>query len=521
MRFEVVDTGIGISPEARTRIFESFTQADETIIDRFGGTGLGLAISKQLIEQQGGTIGVESEVGAGSTFWFEVDLGRQAASERPDAALASAAAILVGFPRQAAVEIRPLLAGLGVECVEADDLEAACRIFEEQRESGLRRPVAIVDEQQLPAVVEAAGRLSPEIGSPALILASRSERGLPLGEEHRSRFVSAISHPVSKEELAAALGIAIGGDAEEHTSIRSMAGGGTRALSILVADDNRTNQMVLSKILERGGHLPHVVSDGEEAVDALLNGAFDIVFMDLNMPVLNGIEATKLYRFAALGRKRVPIVALTADATEEARERCLEAGMDDCATKPIDAARLFGIIQALVPEEGAAEGERLPGSDRVVTDITAHPRFRAEARALDAATVAQLEELGGRDFVVDIAREFLLEGDAIVGEIKASVADGDHLLLRDRLHALRSGAANIGALRLYELCLSLRSISAAELARDGAGRVVQLDEEFARVRRRSANTPRQRRESRKQRRLPRGGIAAPNPFLFGGRKKLA
>ena len=242
-----------------------------------------------------------------------------------------------------------------------------------------------------------------------------------------------------------------------------------------------TNQKVISKILERGGHRPQIVDNGEAAVDALLAGSFDLVLMDVNMPVMNGIEATKLYRFAALGRERVPIVALTADATTEARERCLEAGMDECLPKPVEPAELFRVIERLTAGSVAA-GDEVVRPPSVVTDIADHPRFRGEVRpAIDSVTVAELEALGGRSFVQELAEQFIEEGERIMAELGEAAAKDDVAFFRDRLHALRSGSANIGARGLYDLCIAMRTTSAAEFAASGVARVNDLDMEFDRV----------------------------------------
>src|SRR5262249_25498700 len=153
------------------------------------------------------------------------------------------------------------------------------------------------------------------------------------------------------------------------------------------------NQMVIAKILERAGHAVQLADNGEAALDALEQRAFDIVLMDINMPVMNGIEATKLYRFTALGRDHVPIVALTADATADARTRCEAAGRDACLTKPIEPARLLAMIDQLVPGgEGAASAE-------AVANIAEHPKFHGGSLCVDPEKLKDLETIGGRDFI--------------------------------------------------------------------------------------------------------------------------
>ncbi|HWT32093.1 MAG TPA: response regulator, partial [Propylenella sp.] len=365
------------------------------------------------------------------------------------------------------------------EASQAADIASARDKLATHRQSGKSRPIVLFDDSSSSLAAEAAQAFSGDLMGPCFLLA-RDDDDRPLSRDERVLFTSAIAKSFSDTELAACLNAAIGGAARPRTLTTDTVAL-RRSLSILIADDNRTNQKVLSKILERGGHRSTIANNGEEAVDMLLTGAFDLVFMDVNMPVMNGIEATKLYRFAALGRDRVPIVALTADATPEARARCEEAGMDGCVTKPIEAAQLFKIIDSLVPVEPANPAST-PILDDSVAEISAHPRFRPETRAIDAPTIERLQELGGRSFVVELAEEFIAEGARIIEELKASAASHDSDGFSDRAHALRSGAANIGALKLYELCLALRTMGAVELARDGAEKAREIEAEFARVR---------------------------------------
>lgn len=479
IRFEVSDTGIGISPEATERIFERFTQADETILNRYGGTGLGLAICRQLAEALGGGIGVDSVEGEGSTFWLELgfDLRTEAAPLRLDglhvvivAAQGSANEAVVGMLRQG-----------GATTFVAKGSEDAERALN-AAEAG--RVLLLVDDAADGADALAGRIVQDANGKVSAALVGVDDTDAVRVDERAATYVAALPPEPDQAAVFAVANLAMGRALGAGTLAGAVAASRARSLSILVAEDNGVNQKVITKILERAGHRATIAEDGEKAVDMMLAESFDIVLMDVNMPVLNGIEATKLYRFAALGRERLPIVALTADATEEAHERCIEAGMDGCATKPIDAAELFRVIDELVGEDA---GERLEpaetAGDDVVADIASHPRFKLEARAIDAATIEQLQGLGGEAFVADLARVFVQEGERILEELMASVEAKDHEEFRDRLHALRSGAANIGALPLYEMCLSLRGIGAAGFAEHGAQQASEIRAEFARARR--------------------------------------
>ncbi|HVI28025.1 hybrid sensor histidine kinase/response regulator [Hansschlegelia sp.] len=491
LRFEVTDTGIGIAPEARTRIFESFTQADETIINSYGGTGLGLAICKQFVEHQGGTIELESEPGVGSTFAFELDL--EAAAEPsaiPDRLEAQVVALA---PREAAAAaLAEALRDIGVEAAPAVDVRSALRLLRAQ--PGGRRVVVVEaqpgepDAEALASAIRAAD--TEELVEIALIDPSLGA-GLP-DVDLRLLCAAAAARP-TPGKLAAMVRAASAGSGG-RAGVRRVAGQtkvADRRLAILVAEDNRTNQKVITKILERAGHEVRIADNGELALDALTERQFDLVLMDVNMPVLDGIECAKLYRFASIGKTRVPIVALTADATPAARERCLDAGMDACLTKPIEPDRLLAMIDEITAgapglataeaEQAAAESQTV--DDELVANIAEHPNFRPARRAVvDKRTLSDLEDLGGREFVGDLVGEFIGEAAGVLKALQQAVQMGEPSAFREQAHALRSGAANIGARGIYEICLSCRNIDARELAAHGAERVSRLEAEFERVR---------------------------------------
>jgi two-component system sensor histidine kinase RpfC len=482
LRFEVTDTGIGISADAQMRIFERFTQADETIIDRFGGTGLGLAIVKQLIELQGGTMGVESMLGKGSTFWFEIEFKAQA-QEVPQSHPASTPVVFVGGND----EMRALVRSCVPNVKFTTSMDEAAALLASLRTDGVRRPIAIVDDKISDATDESTLRRIAGKNlacAPALILLTDDPSdGLPAGGM-RSQFVTTLVTPLDPFNLMAGLRIARGNTAVERPDdapVRAIVAS-SRPLSILVAEDNRTNQMVVTKILDRAGHHATIVDDGEGALDILNVREFDLVLMDVNMPVMNGLEATKLYRFASLGRPHVPIVALTADATEEVERRCKEAGMDACVTKPIEPHRLLEIIGTLVPDAGI---DPQPASNESAAAglASAGPRNHSPAiTAVDLNTLHALEGLGGKEFVDELAAQFLADAADILRDLTEVTTAGNVQAFREQVHALRSAAANVGARGIYEMCLAWRQITPEDLASRGETHLNELREEFERVR---------------------------------------
>jgi two-component system sensor histidine kinase RpfC len=483
-RFEVTDTGIGIAEASREKIFQSFTQADESIVDRFGGTGLGLAIVKQLVERQGGVIGVDSKLGEGSTFWFELAYrvcAKEGGNPFPD--LADTRVILLSRSAERAVEIENLLHGTTIEI--ARSAGQACDQLALPESSGIRHTAVLVDEDQLQADLEVVGATLNKMhkaGNTSLVLLSPRSGTEMLPFPARFDFVAQVAVPVSEQALGAALQAAKAGEAASIDEEGNVQRATLRKLSILVADDNRTNQKVIGKILERAGHNVSIVDNGEQALDAMQAKAFDIALMDVNMPVLNGIEATKLHRFASLGKQRLPIIALTADATPETKQRCEEAGMDACVIKPIEPARLLNIIDSIVGEKPISDEQAFAESE-TVKRITSHPKFRtADTSSIDVRALGDLEALGGTKFVDELIADFNRDTESLLGDLKQSAKSGDVNAFREQLHAMRSGAANIGARRIYKMCLSWRHIGERELEQRGNDYLAKLGAEFEQVR---------------------------------------
>ena len=478
LRLAVADTGIGIDDEAQQHIFESFRQADNTIIDRFGGTGLGLAICKQVAELLGGEIGVHSKIGEGSTFWFtakveaadEIDAARRP-SDRQFILLSSDTDLIAALRLRLYRYDIALLAESSIEEVRglAHDVPVgtASAVLVDERELA-RRSIEIEDLRHM---------LGHEIMPVLLRDPDAQEDAGPLLER---TFISIVDQASSDEEFAGALGI--GAAAGPQAMFRNPPEEITRpdrTLNILVADDNVMNQKVFAMILGRAGHQVTVAGDGEAALDVMKDHAVDIVLMDVNMPVLNGIEATKLYRFTALGRKRIPIVGITADASVETSERCIEAGMDACISKPVETGPLLDLVSRLT-DAGEASAISSFDPSGVVT-----PLFRAEAPSTPAINwekLRDLEELGGPEFVADLLGQYVIDAENLIEAVAAAVEAGHLQGFRDGTHALRSSGANIGADKVAELCLHFQRIERSEFDAKGEQHLAALRTELNCVR---------------------------------------
>jgi two-component system sensor histidine kinase RpfC len=490
LRFEVVDTGIGIATEAQRRIFERFTQADESITRRFGGTGLGTTISKEIVEMMGGTIGVRSEPGKGSTFWFTVEMAKQSRQEdeeAPAAALVDRRALVFSSEPEVAESLRSHLSGWGVHVATVDrSAQAFARIV---GSSNAGTPFDFVLAVREGLDMDTAGfaravRSDSTIHESRLILVTRGEDG---GETVAAEgYSTALPAPVDKRMLFNALHFSCAATEADDPSVDSLAekyrrkNVGGRKLRVLVAEDNRTNQMVIGKILERAGHDFKIVANGEEFLDVMKGETFDIALLDLHMPVMGGVEAAKLSRFMSPGSPRMPIVALTADATPEARAECEEAGMDACLTKPIDTRKLFDLFEELVPGGGAVR--RSPEEGAPEAEAAASER-EEKPPCLDPRYLRELSDLGGTsDFVVRLAWTFLKGSKEKVRGLERAVADRDVEKARELAHALKGNSGQIGALALMRACERFSGIAAGEMERNGGTYLEEVKEELSRAR---------------------------------------
>lgn len=478
LRFEVVDSGMGIAPEAHGRIFESFRQADATIVNRFGGTGLGLSICKLLVEQQGGSVGVASEPGFGSTFWFEIDMPPADAGTTGPQSEPSVEAVLVagGAAEVAAQACREG----GYPLQKADDVESAIGILRTPLPPGISRRLVLLDEGALAQDLDGVVRSLRTLGDPGevCIALARSEgEGGGLPSALRGRILAALPHPLTRDAFANALGLtqmlATGGDASpDWNAIADREGG--RRLEVLVAEDNLTNQRVIGKMLERAGHNATIASDGSAALDHFAERNFDIVLMDVNMPVMDGLEATRHLRFMEAGSRRTPVIALTADVTPATRKACLEAGMDACEKKPIDVARLFSLVADLTRSAPPVAMTKLAATPSKGADVES-------ATALDAGKLQELEELGGAAFVSDLLGSFLKDAHIIMRDFDVAVTAGDQQAFREAAHAMRSCAANVGANGIFKIGLDLRDWAGEDVKANGARSLERIRAEFARV----------------------------------------
>jgi len=472
LRVSVRDTGIGIAPDAQDRIFESFVQADASIIDRFGGTGLGLSIVRQLVERNGGSISVSSRPGEGSNFSFTFDLVALAQA-LPEPGTSWPAIVLT---RNLSLEAQ--LRFHGVNTTRVGTLPAL-RDALTHWDYAAARPTLIIDVDTLAAREREAIDIWgwSTLAHAVTGVLSAGVPGLPLMPN--LPLAMALSHPLSESELQR---LAALGKPFRSTAPAVDPGVVVRPIRILVAEDNVTNQKVIGKLLSRDGHTVTIVDNGEQAVEALAKGDFDLVLMDINMPVTNGLDATKLHRFASLGQPRIPIYALTADVTPETRAACEEAGMDGCLHKPIEQAELRAALIEAARRGRANVGAAVPLSGAASSAAGAEPGVAAgipdinplEIALVDDVTLGNLCQLGGAGFVADLVAQFTSDALGQIDALRQSVQEIDAAGFRDIAHSLRSAAANVGARRMFAVCLDWRNATTEEIVEQGDARLALL-----------------------------------------------
>jgi signal transduction histidine kinase/CheY-like chemotaxis protein len=360
VRVSVRDTGIGIPPDRINRLFKSFSQVDGSTTRKFGGTGLGLAISRQLAELMGGTVGVESIEGQGSTFWFTAVLEKRPAEfSLAGAPLDGREVLLVDEPGPNASVVREYLVAMGARVQAVQTSDDAKATLDAKARAGEAFDATVVDwtlgDVQGPGGIGAISSFPDPGVVGALVLL------VPAAQQARAPAVArVVGKPVRLPELCGALGELL--DARSGVRTRAPASDSPTpqappaqaSARILLAEDNRVNQMVAVRLLEKMGHQVQVAWNGHEALEALRGERFDLVLMDCQMPEMDGYEATRRIRRGDEGvwQSEIPVIAMTANAMKGDRERCIEAGMDDYIPKPIKPDLLAGVIRKALEDAG-------------------------------------------------------------------------------------------------------------------------------------------------------------------------
>jgi len=494
IRFEVRDTGIGIPQEARERIFERFTQADDSTTRRYGGTGLGITISKQLVELMGGRIGVLSEPGSGSTFWMELPfIALRHAVDRPADALTlvDSRVLVVTGDQVESRRLMKLLSGWGVAAQQREGVAQAIAELINAANRGVPYNTVLLDSRGStadPGQLMQTARQDRLLQSLSFVLISPSlpdpdwrQRYLDLG------FAAVLATPFDKTLLFNALH-SVYVSAVEDPQVANFIDHYARGrkvlppLEILVAEDNETNQKVVRGILEKAGHRVYLVANGEQALDALETHRFDIALFDFQMPTMDGLEALKIYRFAHAGEKAIPVIMLSADVTPEARDACTQAGASAFIAKPIHARTLLESLVSVMQRDQApgAVGTR-PFGDTATYGYP-HQATRLSGDVIDRQVLRELEELGGGlEFLASLVDGFIKDGEGLFADLGEAIAARACPSFRDLAHALKGSAGSVGARRLHELSGRACQITEHDFARLAPTAVSEMQSSFAEV----------------------------------------
>jgi CheY-like chemotaxis protein len=456
VRFSVSDTGIGLTDEQMGRLFQAFEQADASTTRQHGGTGLGLAISKRLAQLMGGEVGVTSEVGKGSTFWFTAYLGKgEGVSPRAARAdLRGRQVLVIDDNAQAREILSGMLTSMTFQCDEAPSGLEGIEMVRQAAKKGKPYDVVFVD-WQMPGLdgIETGQRiraLPDQPSAPHLIMVTAYGREEVLKRAEEAKFESLLIKPVTPSMLFDSVADALSGaqpssrEAEKSATatpdLARISGG-----RVLLVEDNELNREVALGLLEDARLSIDQAENGQLAVEMMEKNDYDLVLMDMQMPVLDGLAATRLIRSNPRFRS-LPIVAMTANALAGDREKCLEAGMNDHVAKPIDPQNLYDTLLRWIPARPAAAAAAAGGS----------PSYPSATRSGFTAipgidTVGGLGRAGGNPKRYEsLLTLFANSQSGAVSEIQAALAAHDSLTAQRLAHSLKGASANLGAAALAE-----------------------------------------------------------------------
>ena len=481
VHFEVRDTGIGIPPESLNGLFQPFTQADSSTTRRFGGTGLGLSIVRKLVEMMGGQTGAQSEVGKGSTFWFTLPLEEISAEFETPSALPppdfGRRILLVDDNETNRRVLASQMTHAGYSVETAENAEQALLILR----SGSGPFDVVVLDYQMPdmdgAMLGEHIMQSRDIAPTRLMLLTSLDRSGDMQRFADIGFSAYLTKPVRTRELLDCLNRALSHQAETwHMHSQPIITRGTlvanevkRAYTgrVLLVEDNAINQRVARRFLERLGCEVQVVGDGKQAVDAFQRNSYGFILMDMQMPVMDGVEATQRIREIEAGARHTPIVALTANAMMGTLERCLGAGMDDYLTKPLDISRLQDVLDRFM--------EAAPSATR--------QRIEEQANDSDNSLKSRLREIadGDEDFMAELVSAFVMSGEEAILEMRAAAHRHDLDQLARAAHKLKGASNNLHVDRLSLLTADVEARAKAGGRNEWSEELKMISAEFERV----------------------------------------
>ena len=479
VRFEIQDTGIGLSAHQQSAIFDSFAQADGSTTRKYGGTGLGLSIAKQLVELMGGEIGVESTVGIGSTFWFTAHFEQPLINIEPQTTrtMNGFKALIIDDNATNREIFELQLKSWSISSESAADAYQALDKLRAAKQSGQPFDFAILD-MQMPEIdgiaLAKAIQSEPEIANIRLIMLSSIYQADITATCQEVGIDHFLAKPVKQSYLyntiAGLMGVpvpslSISSDKKENSEKQYHF-----AIQVLVAEDYPANQLVIRQMLTTLGCQVEIVDNGSKAIDALAEQHYDIVFMDCQMPQMDGYQASQQIRrreVAANNNQRVPIIALTANALEGDREKCLSAGMDDYLSKPFNRKQIHQLLKTWSPAELVydADQQATENHDTTTTTIPAqltekittdnNPKsIKSESHTLNPQTINNIramDQTGTTGFLSELSGIFIDCSGQTLNALKKAVKEGDADTIRKFAHDFKSSSGNVGATQLINL----------------------------------------------------------------------
>jgi two-component system sensor histidine kinase RpfC len=498
IRFEVIDTGIGIPENIQDRIFDKFIQADQSRTNTTGGTGLGTAIARSLAELMGGRVGLVSKINEGSTFWFEIKLDlQQQDDELPELhteLTTDPRLLLVATHGARHTSIVKYLSEWQINWDHAITSADAEKILTTAIINNMPYNIILIDDKGLEMdPVRFARQINAKCSNKNMNLVLIKDDGkLDDNALLNSGYFCILNAPIEKRLLyntlhATTIEVI---DQDNVTRLVEVDGKNTidKQLHVLVGEDNPTNQKVIRKALEFAGHKADIVNNGEEALDISEKNEYDLIILDMHMPVMGGLEATKVFRFMMTGQRRIPIIILTANATTEAANECREAGVDAYLTKPIEIKKLLNTINSLVESgdrESRAgadnENETSARGKKAKLKLVASSRPELQP-AIDYATLDNLATLSQDvDFMNDLIHGFLKDSRVLIDSMKNSFKTGSYAAIQDSAHAMKGSTRSIGATALAECATSIHHLTISENKSCMTDYIAQLDDVYERT----------------------------------------
>ena len=457
LKFNVSDTGIGLTSEQKGKLFQSFQQADTSTSRKFGGTGLGLAISKQLANLMGGDVGVDSEFGKGSTFWFTAKFKLDKTITKRvlfKEDLSSKSVLVIDDNESARVIIEDMLIAMSLKVVAAESAEKGLQAIIDGDKQGTPFDMIFVDWHMPPGMngIEFVRALKKLIinKKPPCVLVTGYAKDDVINEATIEGIEHVIAKPINASLLFETILSIFNLEAPEdsaqktynnHTKIDLNRFKGTR---ILLAEDNLLNQQIATEILEDEGFVVEIANNGEEAVNMTNKSQYDIVLMDMQMPIMDGLEATKTIR-QKFSKNDLPILAMTANASDADRDKCLEAGMNAHITKPIDPNLLFAGLAKWIKEKNS----KLINDEKIL--ISAKEEIKVpEINGLDSRLGLQVAA-GKVSLYIKMLKTFSHDQINAVSDIKRALDIKDYLTAQRVAHTLKGTCGSIGAIEIQKI----------------------------------------------------------------------